>query len=129
MMVLDASTALALVLPDENGSLSETGAEIHNALAPSLWPYEVLSGIRAAQARGRLTPVDADEAARLLATLEIEYVHPQFEALLALSHSTGLSIYDASYLALAIRHSLPLATRDQKLMDVAATLGIETISA
>lgn len=121
--------ALAMVLPDESGSPSITGAEIHNAVAPSLWPYEVLSGIRAAQARGRLSAVDAGEAARLLASLDIDYVQPQFESVLALSRATELSIDDASYLALAIRLSLPLATRDQKLMDVAATLGIETISA
>jgi len=44
---------------------------------------------------------------------------------LALGH--GLTVYDASYLELALRHGLPLATRDTALIAAARTLGLPVL--
>jgi predicted nucleic acid-binding protein len=44
---------------------------------------------------------------------------------LGLTHQ--LSAYDASYLELAIRRGLPLATQDRKLADAAVAAGIELL--
>ena len=44
--------------------------------------------------------------------------------ILNLGISYGLSAYDASYLELAIRRGLPLATQDQRLRDAAAAAGV-----
>ncbi len=43
---------------------------------------------------------------------------------LALARAHGLSAYDAAYLELAVRRSLPLASLDDKLKTAASALGI-----
>ena len=49
--------------------------------------------------------------------------------ILALSRRHALTTYDASYLELAMRLSLPLATRDTDLKRAAQSAGIELIPA
>lgn len=126
MMVIDASAALALVFPDEEPPPALTGADLIGSLAPTLWPYEVLSAIRSAERRGRIEPEDAHQAAIALASLPLEFVHPSFPDVLAVSRATGLSVYDASYLALALAYQVPLATRDRRLSLAATSIGVAT---
>ncbi len=80
--------------------------------------------------RGRLR---ADEWAVIRASLlalpiEIEPVSPlrAWEAVLSLADRFRLSVYDATYLELAMRMRLPLATLDKSLAVAARTAGIET---
>jgi len=128
--VLDASVALRLVLPDEDAStwdglirtLSTTGA-----LAPTVWTYEVASGISVAQRRGRISPQNAADALEAAARLPIEFVHLRTHDLVELAHATGLSVYDASYLAVCRMHDLPLASFDARMRDAATSLGIDLL--
>ncbi|NOY65323.1 MAG: type II toxin-antitoxin system VapC family toxin [Nitrospirae bacterium] len=45
--------------------------------------------------------------------------------ILELARKERLSSYDASYLALAMRHGLPLATKDKELRKSAKRCGVE----
>jgi predicted nucleic acid-binding protein len=126
-MVVDASSAIALFIPDEDAPSALTGDRLVGSIAPTLWPYEVLSALRSAERIGRIAHDDAVQAATALASLPIEFVHPSFHDVLALSRRTDLSIYDASYLALALTSRLPLATRDRRLASAAADVGIATV--
>ena len=53
---------------------------------------------------------------------------PAFGTVLALARQTGLSVYDASYLELAQRRGLPLATQDRRLAAAAAQLEIPLVA-
>lgn len=127
---MDASVALRLVLPDEDASawdglirtISTTGA-----LAPTVWTYEVASGICVAQRRGRITPANAAAALETAASIPIEFVHPRSHDLVELADITGLSVYDASYLAVCRMHDLPLASFDARLREAATALGIDLL--
>lgn len=48
----------------------------------------------------------------------------RFDAIDTLARQHGLSAYDASYLVLALRLSLPLATRDRALRAAARAAGV-----
>jgi hypothetical protein len=49
------------------------------------------------------------------------------QRILGLGLTHGLSAYDASYLELAMRRGLPLATQDDRLMRAAGAVGIEIL--
>ncbi len=130
-MVLDASLALAYVMPDEDSDAAQQimmRIEDVPALAPTIWIYELASGLRAGQVRGRLTSDMADSVMATLTELHIEFEHPNGPRLMELSRTTGLTVYDASYVALCLQHQLPLASLDRRLVQVARELGIEVLS-
>ncbi|MEL9941162.1 MAG: type II toxin-antitoxin system VapC family toxin [Ignisphaera sp.] len=54
---------------------------------------------------------------------EIKYLPKAFEIAL----KTGVTVYDALYIALAMERKLPLATIDEKQAKAAQALGVETI--
>ena len=47
--------------------------------------------------------------------------------LLDIARSHNLTVYDAAYLEVAVRRSLPLATLDQRLSKAADAIGVSTI--
>lgn len=124
MIVVDASIAVALVLFDEDSPSNLSGEDFVGSLAPTLWPYEVLSALSAAERRGRIESEELETAAGALSKLPIEFVHPSYHQVLEVSRTTGLSVYDASYLALAVAYEVPIATLDRKLRSAAALLGV-----
>lgn len=126
-LVIDASVALALVIPDEQSAWAEDVMSVvarTGARAPTLWDYEVVSGLRSAELRGRISSGDADDALTLLSRLPIRLEQPSAQSLVRLSRDHGLSAYDAAYLAVGIRHSLPVATHDRALHSAALAEGV-----
>jgi predicted nucleic acid-binding protein len=53
--------------------------------------------------------------------------HLAFGETLELADKHALSVYDAAYLELALRKSLPLASRDEALNKAAARAGVKTV--
>jgi predicted nucleic acid-binding protein len=130
-MVLDASLALAYVMPDEDSPKArELVARIDEepALAPTIWIYEISSALRMGQVRNRLSSEMADSVMTTLTELHIEFEHPNGHQLMNLSHQTGLTVYDASYIALCLKHELPLASLDRRLVQAARDLGIVVLT-
>jgi predicted nucleic acid-binding protein len=95
-------------------------------LAPSLWVLEVADGLLGAQRRGRLTPDETAVALGMLAELDVtvEAVVPRPATLLGLAQTSNLTVYDAAYLELAIRQSVPLVTNNDALRRAAIAAGV-----
>jgi predicted nucleic acid-binding protein len=93
-----------------------------SAIVPSVWPLEVANAFVNAERRGRLQPSRTAELIAEIVKLGIEVdshtTSQAWKETLTLARRYGLSVYDASYLELAIRESLPLATLDQALAKV-----------
>lgn len=135
-VVVDNSVALAWCFTDEHTTalidllyrVTETGA-----VAPSLWPLEALNGLLVAERRGRLNAGQRAELAKFLHELPFllddETADRTWEGTARLAARFRLSAYDASYLELAERRRLPLATLDRDLRDAAASLGLEVLGA
>jgi predicted nucleic acid-binding protein len=118
-LVLDASIAAAWFLPDEHAEAADllmNALRTSPAYAPSLFWFEIRNLFLTAERRQRLR---AGEAALCAAQLRRLPIHDQGsgndQLILALAARHALSAYDASYLALAIESSGPLATTDKKL--------------
>jgi predicted nucleic acid-binding protein len=97
-----------------------------SAIVPPLWEYELANVARTAVVRGILSEKDSRLSVSYVLGLPISVdrtaVAP--DRLLALSLAYGLTAYDAAYLELAVRHKLPIATRDARLKTAAAAAGI-----
>jgi predicted nucleic acid-binding protein len=89
------------------------------AIAPVVWPLEVGNVIVRAEARGLLPEARSAAFLALLGDMAIEVDgrsrESAFGDTLQLARRYGLSTYDASYLELALREGLPLATNDAAL--------------
>jgi len=130
--VLDASVTLAWAFREERNaytrSVLRSLAEGAEALVPAVWPLEVGNALRVAERRERLTQADTVQFLALLQQLPIA-VEPETPSrmlgeILALAREHGLSTYDASYLDLAMRQGIPLATQDEDLQRAAGRSGV-----
>ena|SRR5579859_2654601 len=116
-LVVDASIASAWCFPDEqteytNGVLESVSQSLE-AFTPSLWAYEVRNSILMGLRRGRISEVDANAFLDSLADLNIHLVHPvSYDAVFRLAQISGLTVYDAAYLDLAMREGSRLASLD-----------------
>ena len=129
--VLDNSVALSWCFEDEQtpsvmallDRVVETGA-----MAPLLWPLEALNGLLVAERRRRLDTAKRAELAGLLRalpiTLDDDTAEKSREDTARLAERFTLSVYDATYLELAQRRRLPLASKDRALRSAAAALGV-----
>jgi predicted nucleic acid-binding protein len=128
VFVVDASVALAWCFEDEatiwsEGLLSRLRSGEQVAV-PSHWPMEVSNGLLMAVRRKRIQPGNPevlwDELALLPITVEAAPNPSESKAVLSLCDKHNLTVYDASYLELALRKQLPLATLDSDLRRAAA---------
>ena len=130
-LVLDASLTLTWYFDDEAtpgteavlDRVSEAGAVV-----PGLWRLEVANGLQSALRRGRIASEYRDEALAELAQLPIAIDADTgtyaWTTTLRLAERFGLTIYDATYLELAQRRSLSLATLDKALREAATALDV-----
>jgi predicted nucleic acid-binding protein len=130
--ILDASLTLAWCFEDERTAFTDTVQEElrtgSTCLVPPIWPSEVANGILMAERRGRISIAESEAFLLLLLQLPIRVaslssVHI-FRDVLRLARDHGLTVHDASYLALALREGLPLATLDGLLRTAARQIGI-----
>jgi predicted nucleic acid-binding protein len=103
---------------------------IEDAMVPSLWWFEVRNILVVNDYRKRITEAGTNSFLRELVRLRIRVDRePEEGAVLRLARAHRLSVYDASYLELAIREAIPVATLDRQLAAVAVAEGVELIGA
>ena len=131
--VLDASIAAGWAFADEDhpdAALALARIRDDEARVPTLWWFEVRNVLIVNERRGRLTEADTAAFLRRLARLGVTVDRsPEEAAVLALARRHRLSVYDASYLELAQREALPLATLDAELARAARAEGVAVLDA
>lgn len=131
--VLDASIAACWAFPDEQGPRADAAlarVRIEDAVVPSLWWFEVRNILVVNERRKRITEAGTNSFLRELARLRIRVDRePEENAVLRLARAHLLSVYDASYLELALREAIPMATLDGKLAAAAIAEGTELLGA
>ena len=133
--VVDASVALAWCFAGEATSHTIAVRELLRrtvAVAPAILPLQVANALLVGERRQRLTQSQAERALRLLADLPISVEDAGSSTVwgpvLALARQHHLTVYDASYLELAVRQGLRLATQDARLRDAAARTGVRLVT-
>jgi predicted nucleic acid-binding protein len=134
ILVLDASLTLSWYFEDErkpaaDAILDQVAAS--GAVVPSLWRIEVANGFQTALRRKRIDGDFRDRALHHLGSLPIT-IDPETDthvwtATLRLADRLGLTVYDAVYLELAQRRSLPLASLDKELSVAGRASGVSML--
>jgi predicted nucleic acid-binding protein len=132
--VLDNSVVSGWLLDNQASVYSEFVAGLlqsSRAVAPPLLPLEYTNVLRTACKRQRIVAAQAQEMLDMLAKLpiDIDMAQPSPKQLLDLALRYDLTSYDALYLDLALRRSLPIATEDRALAHAAEVAGVGVVHA
>lgn len=132
--VLDNSVAMVWGFRDEEDEYAERTLDLlgeDGAFTPAIWPLEVANALLSSERKGRISPPGALIFIELLGTLPITVegsgLHLALGTVIDVGRTYGLTSYDASYLELAMRRGLPLATLDGKLRQAAGHAGVALV--
>jgi predicted nucleic acid-binding protein len=125
--IADSSVGVAWAVPSQASHATDglldnvaTGSPL---VVPTLWPFEVANSLLVLLRRRRILPPERDRAlgalARLPLVVDDEGPRLALGRISELAGEHGLSVYDATYLELAVRRKLPLASRDEALCKAA----------
>lgn len=128
MVVLDASVVIKWFKPDEKSPAADQHLADHLAhrasiFVPTLLRYEIANALWYSR---RLSKAEIGEAISALDALRLTYVNPDRDLLaraLAISERLIVSVYDASYVALAEQLRCDFITADKKLRSKTRSLG------
>ncbi len=129
MIIIDASVAVKWFLPEANSEKAldfARGSEI--LIAPDIIRVEVASAITRRVRMGELDLTDAKDALAMWVdalkegVLQVNTTVEDLRYAANFSLQLGHPVADCLYLAVAHRHSAPLATADRKFADRAQTV-------
>jgi predicted nucleic acid-binding protein len=127
MFVLDASVTLAHALAEpeffESAQRIVRALAKETALVPAMWSLEVAAVLLKREREGRLSKKEVDELLERWNMMPVKVdttgVATTFTDTVSLARKHHIAVYDASYLELARRHRLPIATFDSGLREAA----------
>ncbi|MCP4643189.1 MAG: type II toxin-antitoxin system VapC family toxin [bacterium] len=129
--VVDNSVVMAWCFEDEASKYADSVLERladGEAVVPAIWPLEVGNVLLVAERKRRLGKADVVRFLELVSSLPllVEQKSPErmLTDIIALARDLRLSTYDASYLDLAMRSGLPIATQDRLLTKAARKCGV-----
>ena len=122
MIVIDASVITKWFKPDEKSAEADIFLQEHSSgreliFVPILSLYEVTSALRFSKL---ITRDEIEEAIEALFDVNLNYINPDEKFLVdtvRISLEANVSVYDASYVALARTLGCCLVTADQKLAE------------
>jgi len=124
--VIDNSVVMTWCFKDEASQYADLildRLEDSDGFVPSIWPLEVCNVLLVAERKKRIGEADSARFIALLSELPIivEQEPPErmIKEIFALARKHKLSSYYASYLDLAMRKGLPIATLDRNLIAAA----------
>lgn len=132
-LVVDSSVSAAWCLKDEANAAADAVLAVLGAgggVVPALWMVEMANILVMAERRGRMVPGDGERAIELLARLPLR-IDPADSGTMGrvrtVAREQKLTAYDASYLELASRLGLPLATFDRDLAEAGRRVGVSVV--
>ena len=133
--IIDNSVVMAWCFKDEISPYADAvlgNLEFATGYVPSIWPLEVCNVLLVAERRNRISEAGITRFITLLNELPIlveqESEDRMFKEIFALAREHKLSSYDASYLDLAMRKGLPIATLDKNLIASAKQCEIQLVN-
>ncbi|MFA7399623.1 MAG: type II toxin-antitoxin system VapC family toxin [Sideroxydans sp.] len=107
--------------------------KVADAIVPCVWSLEVANVISRAEAQGIVTEARSEAFLEMLAGIDIKTDSASIEhamtSTLNLARRYKLSSYDASYLELASKQGVALATLDTDLRKAAKKIGVKILLA
>lgn len=132
LFVLDCSIVFSWYFADESNSYADNVARSlkkRHAVVPGVWSLEVANTLVVGERKKRSTHAQAStfllRLSHLPITIDDQTSQQAWRTTMDLARKCVLSSYDASYLELAVRKSIPIATLDQSLTAAADSLGVK----
>lgn len=130
-IILDCSVTISWFMSDEASKISlnilDKVAE-NGAIVPTIWQLEVGNVLLMSQRNKRITKEQRHSALYALNELPINIDQSTskhaWQETTELAERYSLSLYDACYLELSLRYTLPLATFDNHLKQAANLSGV-----
>lgn len=133
--MLDASVAMSWCFDDEITAIGRdllAQASRSGVAVPTLWLTEITNVLMINERRGRLTPQRSNDFLEVIGQLNVTVdpakAETMFGNVVNIARREKITSYDASYLELALRLHLPLASLDAKLCDAAARRGVTLLA-
>lgn len=135
--VLDNSVVMRWYFGDGSESDLEYASRVLDSMAtaevlvPGVWGLEVANVLARAEAKGLTTEARTETFVGMLNRMDINTdgatAVQALSGILQLARRYNLSSYDASYLELAMREGIPLATLDDDLRRAAQRAGVKQL--
>jgi predicted nucleic acid-binding protein len=131
-LVVDASVAASWYLPDESdpsaaAALEQIGED--GAIVPQIWWFDVRNTFLIAERKGRVDPTETSTFLERLSRLPIRLAPSQSQGVVLIARQFRLTCYDAAYIELAARLTVPLATLDRSMAEAARRADVAVMKA
>jgi predicted nucleic acid-binding protein len=130
--VLDASVTITWAMQDETHPIADAASRrllLDQGLVPPIWWCEVRNILLINERRQRISQADSTRFLHELDELPIKMDGVLDRPNLPdLARQFRLTVYDAAYLELAVRKSVPLATLDKALRTAAEAAGVPLLA-
>ena len=130
-LVIDASMAIAWLMPDERTDASTRILQLLSStegLVPTIFRHEIRNILLISERRQRISRAEVDEILRGLDEPSLRDCGPGDDAkVIQLARVHHLTAYDAAYLALALSTGSTMATLDKALATAARSCNIAVI--
>ncbi len=118
-IIVDASVVLAVILDEPEKAALVVETEGATLLAPSCLSWEIGNAFSAILKRKRMDFESVSQGLKIFEMIPIQEMEITLVDALELCNRHDIYAYDAYYLQLAKRSSLPLLTLDRRMMEVA----------
>ena len=130
-IVIDNSVFLSWCLGDEDDATATHAMQRvaeEGGVVPRIWWYELRNALLMNERRGRISSQQVLDTLTdsMALRIAIDDEHDG-SLLLDLARGHDLTVYDAAYLEVAVRRSLPLATLDRRLSKASEAIGVSSI--
>ena len=130
-IVIDNSVFLSWCLGDEDDATATHAMQRvaeEGGVVPRIWWYELRNALLMNERRDRISSQQVLDTLTdsMALRIAIDDEHDG-SLLLDLARGHDLTVYDAAYLEVALRRSLPLATLDRRLVTAANAIGVTVV--
>lgn len=126
-IVADASAFLAVVLNESDRDWIINKTTGRSIISPEVLPYEIGNALIAVKRKGRLNDREILRAFDLSQRIAVRLVLVKIHDAMKIALRFNIYAYDAYYLQCCIENKLPLISLDDRMCDIAGSLGIKVV--
>jgi predicted nucleic acid-binding protein len=126
-IVADASAFLAVVLNESSRDWIINKTTGQSIISPEVLPYEIGNALIAVKRKGRLNDREILRAFDLSQRIAVSLVSVKIHDAMKIALRFNIYAYDAYYLQCCLENKLPLISLDDRMCDIAGSLGIKVV--
>jgi predicted nucleic acid-binding protein len=126
-IVADASAFLAVVLNESSRDWIINKTTGQSIISPEVLPYEIGNALIAVKRKGRLNDREILRAFDLSQRIAVSLVSVEIHDAMKIALRFNIYAYDAYYLQCCLENKLPLISLDDRMCDIAGSLGIKVV--